>query len=335
MANQSESTSAGHKRRLRPKVYSAAIYIVGIFILAQIIALISVFWLRKTVVKLEVVGPEFKAHEDASWTKLSSGREAAKLPPLDNLPAPHVSGRLSVPHPEGNEERILKLNDQAREFRRQGEFTLAEMALKKALDLDPAYPNTLINYAMLEEARGNQSMALDYWQRLISLGEKAGAALRLARERAMILEDNLSREKIARERESMIIQSSRKLLVDKIRFTPSSFGTKPSKLQVEFKIRSLIKNLSPGKMRVQVFFYERLSNGDLIPAKIKAKFLKERPDWQDGLETLIVRYSRAAQQRSEKRNFYGYLIRIIYDGEVQDERAMPSDLLKIFPYQSE
>ncbi|MFZ5805841.1 MAG: tetratricopeptide repeat protein [Verrucomicrobiota bacterium] len=307
---------------------------MGIFILAQIIALGSIFWLRKTVVKVEVIGPTYRAQESLGLSKLNQSASAAKLPDLKNLPAPQVAGRLQVPHPEGNEDRILQFNDQAREFRRRNDFDLAETALKKALDLDPCYPNTLINFAMLEEARGHDEMALDYWQRVVNLGDQAGAALRLARERASILEDNLQKEKIAREREDLILKASRKLLVDEVISSPAPIGPTPEQLTMDFKIRSLAENLSPGKMRIQIFFYEKLANGDLVPAKIEAKFLNERPTWSHHqMETLRVRYSRSQQQRDGQRDYHGYLIRLIYDGEVQDERSSPVNLLKLFPYQ--
>lgn len=320
------------KKRLRPRTYSIAIYIVGLFILAQIIAVISIFWFRQTVVKVDVIGPILKFPEDMKLAQLPLD-SSIKLPELAHLSSPQFSARLTVPHQDSLEERILRLNDQAREFRRQNDFVLAEASLKRALDLDPNYPNTLINFAMLEEARGNNAKALDYWQQVLNLDDKASATMRLARDRAFILAEILRKERVARDREKMILKSSRKVFIDSITTSPLLIPLKPETLQVDFKIHSNGDPVNSGKMRIQVFFYEKMPNNDLLPAKIVAKFLSDRPTWPHGVETLRVRYSRAAQQRSESAQFYGYLIRIIYDNEVQDEKASPADLLTAFPYQ--
>lgn len=320
------------KRRLRPRTYSIAIYIVGLFILAQIIAVISIFWFRQTVVKVDVIGPALKSVEDIKLAQLPLD-SSIKLPELAHLSSPQFSARLTVPHQDSVEERILRLNDQAREFRRQNDFPLAEASLKRAFDLDPNYPNTLINFAMLEEARGDNSKALDYWQQVLGLGDKASATLRLARERASVLEETLRKERLARDREKMILKSSRKVVIDTVTTSPLLIPLKPETLQVDFKIRTNGESISSGKMRIQVFFYEKMANNDLLPAKIDAKFLADRPTWSGGNETLRVRYSRATQQRADDTQFYGYLIRVLYDGEIQDEKASPADLLTAFPYQ--
>ena len=58
---QRSSPVPQHVKRLRPKTYSVAVYLVGAIIVLQVAMLISVFWLRAMVVSVNVNLPNAQA----------------------------------------------------------------------------------------------------------------------------------------------------------------------------------------------------------------------------------------------------------------------------------
>jgi tetratricopeptide (TPR) repeat protein len=328
--DEAPPTPFDFKKRLRPKTYSVAVYIVGIFIVLQVVFLASVFWFRQTV-RIESQGVAAQVsdpHVSMLMEAVSAGTDLAR--DVGNLPPPQIPGRLSLPKEDETEKRVNALNEDARRFRRENNFDLSEAALQKALALRPEHPVTLVNLAMLEEARGENGKALQYWQRVIALGPRADSTIRLARERAVILEERLRQERIARERESLILGVDRSVRIGAVRILPPNPGPRPTEVSWDIEIRALQGGLDPAKLRVQAFVYERPAQGGPVPARAEARFLNAQPSWQvGGVETLRLRYVRTT--RPEERTYYGYLIRLVYDGKVQDERSEPAELLGIFP----
>jgi tetratricopeptide (TPR) repeat protein len=318
---EKQQPSASPLKRIRPKTYSIAVYIVGLFIVLQIIALGSIFWFRQKVVKIETQAP-------------SLHRELQNKPELANLPTPEATPRLPISEATTKEAQIRELNEKAREYRLQGDYSLARASLQRALDLDPEYPNTLVNLAMLEEAMENPVKALEYWQRVIILGDKASTSINLARERAGLLEERLRREQGTRNQEIAAVSAPKKVLLQQVITMPNPIPDKPNDVQFDFVIQQSNEVIDPSKMRIQVFLYDQLPNLDLMPARIEARFLNPQPRWSPNhAETLRVHYQLSMQDGSQNRKYYGYLFRLIYEDEVQDEKAEPASLLTLFPYQ--
>ncbi len=59
---QRRSPAPQNTKRLRPKTYSVAVYLVAAVILLQVVMLISVFWLRAMVVSVNVKPPNAQAN---------------------------------------------------------------------------------------------------------------------------------------------------------------------------------------------------------------------------------------------------------------------------------
>jgi hypothetical protein len=95
------------------------------------------------------------------------------------------------------------------------------------------------------------------------------------------------------------------------------------------------ENVAVREMKVFVLFYER-SNGKEIAktiANVSNRWTSAPVDWKDGEpETLEVSYELpAAQARTERREYYGYIVRLYYRGELQDSKAEPASLSQKFP----
>ncbi|MDX6766049.1 MAG: hypothetical protein SFU85_04590 [Candidatus Methylacidiphilales bacterium] len=316
--------SLDRKKRLRPKVYAIGIYVVALFIVVEILVLGSAFWMRQRVI-LETEGPTLVETERPEKKPEPTSVEALKMPDLP--PA-----RLPVDSPRSVDSEIVRLNDEARNFRRNGDFAMAEAALKKAQALQPIHPLTLTNLAMLEEAQGRNTRALEYWKEVIALGDRAKDTIQLARERSVVIEERLRLEEESR-RAALAQQEGRHLALESVTTQPDPLPVKPVEIQRDFVLRAVPGSdpIQASKVRVQVYFYERIGTDRLVSVPIEARFLNPSPDWNaQTAETLRVRYT-AVRETGEPRIYYGYIFRLYYDGELQEERAEPSTLLRLNP----
>lgn len=322
------ATEVDYRKRLRPKTYAVAIWMVGLFVVMQLVALGLAFWFRQNVT-IEKVGPPIGEEAVAAAQSREPETAASEPPsPIDALP----EGRLTLGGGGATEEQVAQLNEDARLFRRNGDFSMAEVALRQALDLKPNDVLTLTNYAMLEESRGNRSAALARWTQVIEAAPEGDPTIRLARERAILLEEALRLEADARRREDALMEGiDRRVTVADVRTEPDPLPDNPQRLQRDFLIKSANRSIpvDPSKLRVQVFVYDQIDGGRLEPAKIEAKFLSGQPDFNrpEG-ETLRTFY--AADPQQPERQYYGYIVRVFYDNQLQYQRAEPRSLLELF-----
>lgn len=336
VTRMSEFSSPVHRKRLRPKAYSIGLYIVGGFILLEIVALLFIFWIRQEV-RIETAGPALSSKSDAvSFLDLDDEASLAEVP-LPNLPKPEIEARLDLDLKNTPQLDIARLNEDARKFRRDGDFHLAEAALRQALEIDKENVLTLTNLAMLEEARGDGERSLAAWREVIRAGTQDGEAVsttvQLARERARLIARRIELEQSAVARESSLSDSKRILSVDQVLTEPANPGENPSELKKEFIIRKKdgVGKIASNRVKIQLYFYERTPENRLAPAPIDARFAGNPARWdEDGAAERLVAEYRQSTASGEDRRYYGYLIRIFYEGELQDERAEPEQLLRLF-----
>jgi tetratricopeptide (TPR) repeat protein len=316
------TVSPGLRKRLRPKTYSIGWYLVGGFLVLEVCALVLIFWFRQAVVKIETEGPSVPG-------AVALERQP---PPLENLPVPEIQGRLDVAKAPRGVPTAASLVEEARRYRQAGDFALAEAALRQALELQPGQPVVLTHLALLQEGRGKNAEALELWRQILQ-GGAPEETQRLARDRAELLQERLRLEEAARARERLLLQSPRWLVVDKIQTRPDPLPQRPVEIQKDFFLRWTPSGRAPdaGQVRIQVYFYDRLADGTLKPAPIEARFLSSSPDWTggEGLEVLQARYFRRAAP-GEERTYYGFVCRVYYGEQLQDERAEPIELLGAF-----
>jgi|GEM_PF-3922006 len=85
-------------------------------------------------------------------------------------------------------------------------------------------------------------------------------------------------------------------------------------------------------IKIHVYFYEKTNDGEVVltDAPIHSEWLSPPVDWSKGNpEILDVLYS--GQVSSNPNTFYGYVVGIYYNGELQDTRAVPVRLVRDFP----
>jgi tetratricopeptide (TPR) repeat protein len=319
-------------KRLRPKTYSVAVIVVVLFLILELVALAFIFYFRQAIVRIETSGP---ALESPAPSGQASGPNLPPIedPALKKLPAPTIEGRLPVPDSEASrQKRITSLIEQAQEFQKQGDFQLAESSLQQALEIEPGNIQILVGFAYLEQARGHNDQAVEWWKKIIALGPKAGPTIQLARERAALLEEKIRLEHEARSRETSVLDSTSFLALSSVKSEPPDLSQARDEVQIDFFFtKRQAGNVDPGKLRIQVYFYDRTTDNRLVPSKIEPRFLNDPPDWNSrDTEVLRVHYSKNQQDESGSRVFYGYLIRLYYNGELQAQQASPASLLTRF-----
>jgi serine/threonine protein kinase len=89
-------------------------------------------------------------------------------------------------------------------------------------------------------------------------------------------------------------------------------------------------------VRIIVSFYDRTKDNNMKPtdARTSYSWLTGSKDWTDATPKLLAAtYVRPkTQSRSaDGREYGGFIVRVYFDGQLQDERARPPDLLTLFP----
>jgi|APCry1669189241_1035207.scaffolds.fasta_scaffold03177_4 hypothetical protein len=108
-------------------------------------------------------------------------------------------------------------------------------------------------------------------------------------------------------------------------------GTDEGSKKLRVTIKSSPKEaIDVPQVKVQVYFYDE-DNGEIIPSKsqVTSSWTSPPVDWKNGEpELLEVRYIPESADPSIR--FAGYLIAVYYKGDLQDCRADPPRLKKLF-----
>jgi hypothetical protein len=89
-------------------------------------------------------------------------------------------------------------------------------------------------------------------------------------------------------------------------------------------------------VRIIVSFYDRTKDNKMKPtdARTSYSWLTASEDWTDATpKFLAATYVRPKnkQPSPDERRYGGFIVRLYFDGQLQDERATPSELLTFFP----
>ncbi|HST30996.1 MAG TPA: protein kinase [Chthoniobacterales bacterium] len=90
-------------------------------------------------------------------------------------------------------------------------------------------------------------------------------------------------------------------------------------------------------VRISISFYDVTANNKFVPtnAQVGYNWLTENRDWTHATPKFIsatyVRPKNQQQSTAESRRYGGFIVRVYFDGKLQDSRATSSELLKLFP----
>jgi hypothetical protein len=333
-----------HARRLRPKTYSVAVYLVGAVVLLQIVMLISVFWLRAMVVSVDVKVPKAlmgslpatNAPPMVGPVTPLKPATPAELPSLPSLAttSPHPA-LLSVPTESDELEQVGELNDQAEVSLRDNNPHTALTPLVKAEDIDPSNPTTLKNLAQAYYLMNDPVRSKFYWQRLVDLGPGVGTIYGVAKDHIVLLGAKIA------DVLKMASDYRRAIYINEVEKTP----VETIEGQPQFHLRTVLMRKSAKgpfeqkKLQPYVIFYQQMPDGSLVPDLNQHKgafddtflFWGNKAQEPFGVDYIMPLPGSPGPNGTTNGKYYGFVIGIYYDKMLQDARSEPSDLITRMP----
>ncbi len=213
--------------------------------------------------------------------------------------------------------------------------------------MSPKNPVVLMELATTYEKMDLDDKASEVWRQIYDLGESAGVYYQLAdaKLKAAELSPGAAAQSSATpantgtgSEESGFQQGSVLALVNLStdEKPETSEGYKRFTLKIPVKRRQDAK-IDVSGVVIQVFFYDQLGDQSIVRtnANVSSHWATLPADWvQDDIEILEVDYTQAPPEPGkieEGRHYYGYIVCVYYNKELQDQVADPVSLIKSFP----
>lgn len=214
----------------------------------------------------------------------------------------------------------------------------ALVPLEEAHSLQPRNPEILARLGSLHERLGQNELAEESWKGVLELGPDAGRFLDVAEIRLRLLRQQGSPPATGglELRDQVGLQPGSSLgVVDlKVADAKGSGGSALKNLRLAVKARPG-EEIDARNVRINVTFYEML-DGEIVPttSRVESSWFTTPVDWKDdGIEILEVKYEvpRMGADGGAAPNYYGYMVNIYNNGQLQETRADPVDLQELYP----
>ena len=249
------------------------------------------------------------------------------LVPKTTSPAPLAPDLSPITDPAGEiqDPLLARLVENGVASRRRGNLGGALEAFLEAANNSPNHPRILAEIAGTHGQLGNAKVAAEYWNKLASLGPLAAGEFFDVAKRALsgeapvpaTLSRNLLRLGAIRVEQQPPARDGQWVHV----FVPITSGT-PIQL-----------NSNDMDLRVQI--YDQLSDGRIAPttANVVYEFLPR--DWRSkGIKEIeMIYHQRHTSSGTGDRNFFGYVIELYYQNQLQDS-VVSTDQLRGLRFQS-
>jgi len=225
--------------------------------------------------------------------------------------------------------RVERLVQEARNLHLEGDVMRAMLKLDEAGRIDSTECAVIYQKGLLFEDMGTYTRAADQYQQIQQMGlMKAGAYFSLA---ANKLTKGMDTASVRREA----------IAIGPMKVNKGAGVGAGSHVEVAVTLLARPDQIIRSEeVEVQVHFYDKVNGGEIKKAAANATispyWSDTKVDWRDvgNEETLRVSYSiPEANQADEyllgRREFYGYVVELLYKGEVVDQQACPRRLNSI------
>ena len=229
--------------------------------------------------------------------------------------------------------RFSELVEQGKLLRDSGDTAGALVKFREASVLEPGNALAIAEQAFTFEKMSLPDKAAEQWRRIISIGDRAGVYYSAAKSK---LETAVQDTMHATAPGVPAIAKGKVLAIGSTTLADEEEPSAAKKFALTVPVRaSPAEAVSVRDMKVFVLFYERMNGKEIARtiANVSNRWTSAPVDWKDGAtEVLEVTYELpAAQARTEHREYYGYIVRLYYRGELQDTKAEPASLNQKFP----
>ncbi len=257
--------------------------------------------------------------------------------------------------------RVGTLVSMARALRDRGDTSTALTRLREAQIIAPKDSQIISEMALTYEKMGLTEKAATQWQRIYEMGEQAGIYYAAAEAKLYALQmPPPATQEYAASAEPASLWPQHGLMgetgeatlrlgkVGTTDDTGNSQALRRLKLRIPIEARAA-QEVAVQDVVIQVFFYDRLSDGMLVEtnAEVASQWVRRTTpegeeagiDWSTPApEVLEVEYAQipatpgqGEKESSVRRNYFGYVVRVYYKGELNAVQAEPARLLEQFP----
>ena len=259
------------------------------------------------------------------------------------------------------ETRVIGLVNLARALRERGDTSTALTRLREAQVILPSHPLIISEMAITYEKMELTDKALEQWRRIYEFGERAGIyyaaaeakmrALRIPVERpAFEVGQNVDGTlwEQAGDASGGPVADGPALMLGKVG-TTNDTGNSQALRRLTLRVPILARpghRVAVEDVTIQVYFYDQLKDGSTVETNADVSYAwvprtnaeGELPvDWSSPEpETLDASYAQPEPDKNdpstlERRNYFGYVVRVYYKGELNATHADPIRLLNQFP----
>ena len=271
---------------------------------------------------------------------------------LARLPKPTPAVRREVTL----ESRVNELVAFAKALRDRGDTATAMTRLREAQSLAPRHCLVISEMALTYEKMGLTDKAIEQWRRIYEMGESAGIyyAAAEAKLKALQLPSPTEEESAPSQPAAGTLTPEAGsdlapiLSLGRVGTTDDTGNTQALrhlKLRVPILARQG-KKIEPRDVVIQVFFYDQLKDGSLTEtnANVTSSWARREStsgdllpvDWSSpDPEVLEVEYAQPEldpknPRTRDRRNYFGYSVRVYYKGQLNAKFADPVKLLNQF-----
>jgi len=312
------------------RTFVVAISLLGAFALIQLLAVFG-HWIPSIRQQLSEKALE---NQRASLAAFEQSRPVAQPQPA-NTPF--------IPQNTANDQQVKRMITEADRVFRIGDYDGALKLLEEAETAVPGDPKVLQRKALVFE-RLNQpadaivalESALRYpglpasdvatmEKKLDQLSTAVGSSIERPAQSTAALESNLA----AMEENGVPVGSS--LGIVDVRLSDIKIGQKGMQIAIKSRESSAI---NVRDVKILVFFYEETAEGEvnLTESKPIVQWVSPPIDWADNEPELIkLQYTTPGEDTGRK--YFGYVVGVYYNNELQDFRSEPAKLAKDYPLQ--
>ncbi len=228
--------------------------------------------------------------------------------------------------------RFGEFIEQGKLLRNSGDTAGALVKFREASALDPANPLAIAEIAHTFEKMGLPDKAAEQWKRIIIMGDRAGLLYSVAQTKLhAAVQETMRTTGTGGE-----VAKGKVLSIGEVKLDEETDPASAKKFTFSVVVNARAsENISVRDTKLAVLFYDRANGKDIVKtiANVSNRWISSPVDWKDGEpETLEVSYDLPAlQARTERREYYGYIVRVYYRGELQDSKSEPASLSQKFP----
>ncbi len=263
-----------------------------------------------------------------------------KPEPVPTKPEPIPAASMAAK--PGADSRYEELLEQGKLLRDRSDMSNALVKLREAQALNPANPSAIAALAITYEKMGLNEKAAEYWKRILDMGENAGGSYYIAAD-ARLKQSQMAA--IMAAKGNAVPASGQPanpslLSLGEIITQEQSDPSASQKLTLRIPIRARTgSSINGNDLVVYAHIYEQIDGGalKLTDSNVSYRWASEPPgNWSKGdTETLLIHYTRPRtdprERTRESRKYFGYIVRVYYNSELQDLRASPARLAAQFP----